>query len=230
MGNIAKNTPKSLLPVAGRPVIEHILKRVRDIGIKEIFISTNAKFENNFNSWLEGSFFGDVKLLIEPAMKEGEKLGSIGALQYFIDKEGTDDDLMVINGDNLFEFNLANMVSFYKDKQTFVFGTYDTRSVDEAKKLGVVLCDQNGLVMNFEEKPDHPKSSRVSTGIYIFPQPLLVKIKEYINSGNNADRMGDFLIWLMKEQSLHSFIFSEKWFDIGSPETYQVAQDEFSGD
>jgi len=229
MGEIAEGTPKCLLPVAGRPVIEHILKKIEALpGIGEVSVSTNKKFEDHFSEWSRQARTPlKVSLVIEPAMEEGQKLGSIGALRHFLERARVNEDLLVVNGDNLFEFDLKRLLEFYSEKKTFSFGVYDTRSIEEARKMGVVLADHNGEVLNFEEKPAKPKSTTVSTGIYAFPASTLPLVGMYLEEGNSPDRMGDLLIWLMKRQKLHAFIFRDRWFDIGTPDTYMKAQQEF---
>jgi len=227
MGELGKSKPKALLDIAERPVIEHILDKVKPLAdIGDVFISTNKLFEGNFTEWVGSQSGSKPGLVIEPALDEGQKLGSIGALQFFIDERGMDDDLLVINGDNIFEFSLKDLLAFYNDKKTFVFGVYDTKNMEEARKMGVVLSNQDGKVMDFEEKPEKPKSTTVSTGIYMFPKDSLSLIKQYIDEGNSPDRMGDLLIWLMKKQDIHAFVFRERWFDIGTPETYNIAKNE----
>jgi glucose-1-phosphate thymidylyltransferase len=233
MGDLGRNVPKSLLEVAGRPVIEHILDKIDQLdSVTGITVSTNKKFKDNFSEWLKDRDSGDtgskIDLLVEPAMEEGQKLGSIGALKFFVDQSQIEDDLLVINGDNLFEFNLRNFMDYYKEKSTIINGVFDTKSISEAQKLGVVLSDQNGLVMDFEEKPEKPKSTTVSTGIYLFPKSNVPLIRQYIEEGNSPDRMGDLLIWMMKSRPIHAFVFSEPWFDIGSPETYRKAGEDFN--
>jgi glucose-1-phosphate thymidylyltransferase len=174
-----------------------------------------------------------VSLVIEPAMEEGQKLGSVGALKFFADaargREGGGEDMMVINGDNVFEFDLSAFADFYEEKGGVTFGIYDTGSIDEARKMGVVLAGDDGVVQDFEEKPEHPKTTTVSTGIYIFPSSSIGMISQYIEEGNSPDRMGDFLAWLLSRQKLYAFVFRERWFDIGTPETYMQADREMSG-
>jgi len=230
MGEIAEKTPKALLEIGGKPVIEHILEKIATLdNVDEVFVSTNKKFEESFREWIGASNQGlNIDLVVEPVLDEGKKLGSIGALQYFIEKKHIDEDLFIINGDNIFRFDLSKLIKFYNEKRTFVFGVYNTRNINEAKKMGVVLSDQNGVVMDFEEKPENPKSTTVSTGIYMFPKALLPLIKQYLDEGNSPDRMGDLLIWLMKKQALHAFVFNEQWYDIGTEETYRLADKEFS--
>lgn len=229
MGEFGKDLPKPLLPVAGRPVIEHILEKIEPLAvIGDVFISTNKKFEGHFSEWMSRlSTRLNTKLVVEPIMEEGQKLGSVGALNFFIKENKIDEDLLIINGDNLFKSGLNECLEFYGKRGTFVFGVYDTGSIDEARKLGVVICDQNRRVIDFEEKPKNPKGTQVSTGIYIMPRSVIPMIRNYIKEGNSADRMGDFLAWLMKRHEMHAFAISDKWFDIGTPDTYKKAKEEF---
>jgi len=225
LGELGKKTPKALLPIAGRPLIEYILDKLTETDVSTVFVSTNKRFEAQFREW-KGSTDGglNIELVIEPAMEEGQKLGSIGALQYLIDEKAVGEELLVINGDNLFDFSLRELVEFYREKGTFIFGLYDIGSPKEARKFGVVVVGRDGLVTGFEEKPERPKSTLVSTGIYVFPKNCLPLIKHYINEGRSPDRLGDLLSWLLEKRALHAFVFSGRWFDIGSPETYEEAQ------
>jgi glucose-1-phosphate thymidylyltransferase len=160
-------------------------------------------------------------------MEEGKKLGSIGALDFFIKQKAVDEDLLVVFGDNLFEADMGRFMDFYAEKGSFVFGVHDTGSIEESRKMGVVLLDGDGRVTNFEEKPEQPKSTLVSTGVYVMPKKVVGMVSQYVREGNSADRFGDFLVWLMNRHNLHAFHF-DKWFDIGTPETYARANEEFA--
>jgi glucose-1-phosphate thymidylyltransferase len=229
MGELGARTPKALLPAAGKPVIEHILERIEPLErVDEVFISTNKKFEGEFQRWMKGLDYGKkISLLVEPSTEHAGKLGSIGALNFFLGKKGSDEDLFVINGDNLFDFDLAKFMEFFEQKRSFVFGVYDTKSIEESRKMGVVSYQKDGRVTGFEEKPQNPKSTNVSTGIYIFHKGMLDLVGKYIEQGKNADRMGDFLAWLMGMRELYAFEMGGRWFDIGTPDTYKKADAEF---
>jgi glucose-1-phosphate thymidylyltransferase len=228
MGKLGENTQKSMLPVAGKPVIEHILESIERTGASEVFVSTNKRFEGNFQNLIsrwEPRI--RVNLIVEPSMEEGQKLGSVGALDFFIKTMAVDDDIFEINGDNIFRSDLSKLMDFHQEKGTLVFGVYDTKSIEEARKMGVVSCDCTGKILDFQEKPENPKGTLVSTGIYIFPKALIPAVGDYITEGNNKDRMGDFLAWLMGRHNLHAIEIGDRWFDIGTPETYRRAEEEF---
>ena len=88
---MTKENAKPLIDVGGKPVINYIIEELLKLKkrkvIDEIFVSTNKKFEPDFQEWLEKYKFG-IKLVIEETTHEGEKLGAIGGIQFLIEKEG----------------------------------------------------------------------------------------------------------------------------------------------
>ena len=101
---VTRHIPKQLLPVAGKPIIEYSIEKLELVKkIEEDIISINAFFEFNFREWFtKYQFRKKTKLVVEKTFSEEEKLGSIGALGYLIDRLKLDDDLLIIGGDNLF--------------------------------------------------------------------------------------------------------------------------------
>ncbi|MDE1823623.1 MAG: NDP-sugar synthase, partial [Candidatus Micrarchaeota archaeon] len=91
---------------------------------------------------------------------------------------------------------------------------------------GVVSVKDN-ILTGFEEKPERPKSTVVSTGIYLFPREMLGKFSEYVKDGNNPDAPGYFLQWLIKNDEIHGVIYDENWFDIGTIDTYKKVFDQY---
>jgi len=230
MGPMGDNMPKALIKIGDRPVIEYILEKleaVRDIDI--IYINTNERFEGQFAVWLDKfrNSKKTIKLVIEPHSVDHKKLGSIGALMYLVEKEKIDNDLMVINGDNLFEFDLNTLVDFFKEKQKLVIGFYDVKSLENAGRFGVGKLNSFGKLVDFEEKPETPKSTLISTGCYIFPRSVLELLSFYLAGKNNPDAPGHFIKWFYKRWKAYGFVFKKKWFDIGSLETLREARNYF---
>ena len=81
---------------------------------------------------------------------------------------------------------------------------------------------------DFEEKPQQPKSTLSSTGIYLYPKETVKKLLEFIET-HDADKAGNFLEWLYKHDDIYCYITEEKWFDIGSLEQLEKARKGFSG-
>jgi len=219
---VTKHIPKPLLPVNGKPIIDYIIRNVEQIdNVDKIIISTNKKFENHFKYWLSGlKIKKDVELFVEPTMSEEEKFGSIKAIEYIINKKKINDDCLVVGGDNLFELNLRNFVENFKKNRDPIVALYDIGDVNKAKRFGVMKLDENNIVKLFEEKPENPKSTLVSTACYIFPKRTLKLFSEYVNNGYNKDAPGFFLQWLYKKTRVVGYPFKGYWFDIGTLDAY----------
>jgi len=227
---LTENFPKPLLKVGGKPILSHILDRISNIEtVDEIFVATNKKFSSQFSSWhadVSSFYHKKISLIIEESLKENEKLGSIGALHYALRLKNIDDDLLVVLGDNIFEFSLLNYVHIYEKMPFIRIGVIDLKNIELVRNFGVFTLDASQSVLSFKEKPTHPESTLASTGIYFFPRSSLPLIKEYIEKGNNPDKPGYLIEWLLhyKKIPLHGFVFKGIWFDIGTPETLKSAK------
>jgi len=222
---LTKSKPKQLLSVGGKPMIEYIMKKLetqKEIG--KIIISTNEKFEENFKEWLSGyKSSKDIELVIEPTLLEENKLGSVGALGYLIRKKNIDEELMIIGGDNLFEFDLRDLINYYREKKGDVVALYDLKSIYEAQNYGVAKVDEKMRITDFVEKPENPPSTLVSTACYVLSQEGVKGILTYLDAGENPDAIGFFIKWLIKREKVSGFVFSGRWFDIGSLESLKEA-------
>jgi len=230
MWPLTENQAKALLPVADKPIINHILEKLEETeDVKDIFISTNEKFESQFREWLATvETSKNLKLVVECHDCEERKLGAIGGLKFLIDKENIEDDLLIIGGDNLFEFNLKNFVGYCNGCRDPVVAFYDIGDIEKVRnKFGVALLDGNNYVQDFQEKPAEPKSTLISTCIYLIPREDLKLVDEYLTNDNNPDAPGFFFQWLKDKKAIRGFVFDEKWFDIGSFELYDAANKEF---
>ncbi len=229
---LTENTPKGLLNVAGKPMIERVIAKIAAIKeINEIFVVTNAKFFKSFSGW-QKKFKSKIpiKILNDNTKSNEDRLGSIGDIYFVIEKQKISDDIIIINSDNLFTFGLVEMFGFFKKKKGPVIGTFDVRTVEQAKKMGIPEVDGNGKVVGFVEKPPQPKTTLASIGIYLYPKNIVLMFKKYLDEGNSPDKTGEFVEWLHKRRDVFTFAFDkpeDKWFDIGSIEMYNKVKDGF---
>ncbi|ASJ08350.1 glucose-1-phosphate thymidylyltransferase [Thermococcus siculi] len=212
---ITKDNPKALLPVGDRVILDYIIEKVKELEI-ETYISTNRFFEAQFRPYAEKHGIG---LIVEDTLHEEEKLGTIGAMKKAVDELGLD-DYLVIAGDNLFSFSLGDFLRAY-DGRTLI-AVYDVGDPELARRYGVVVLEGD-RVISFEEKPPQPRSTLVSTGVYVFPREVMERIDDYLSNGNR-DSPGYFLQWLLeKGEEIRAYRFSEYWYDIGSADSYLEA-------
>ncbi|WP_332898368.1 NDP-sugar synthase [Haladaptatus sp. CMSO5] len=216
---ITKHRPKMFLPVGEETVIDRIFEQLEaDDRIDEVFVSTNERFAEDFEQHLEASPFEKPRLSVEDTTAEDEKFGVIGALAQLVEREGIDDDLLVIAGDNLISFAVSDFIDFFDEKQNPVLAAYDVGSLDRAKSYGLVDLDGD-VIVDFQEKPDNPKSTLVSIACYAFPEDSIL-FDEYLDADNNPDEPGWFIQWLFSRQEVNAFTFEGAWYDIGTPESY----------
>jgi len=225
MWPITRNRPKMLLPVGDTTVIDKTLAQLEDDDeIEDIYISTNERFATDFDNYVEEQGYQKPELSVEDTSDEDEKFGVVGALAQLIDREELEDDLLIIAGDNMVGFDIADFVDFFEDKQSPVLAAYDVGDLERAKSYGLVELDGDEVV-NFQEKPDEPNTTLASIACYAFPADVLPKFDTYLADDQNPDEPGWFLQWLQNRQSVHAFTFEDVWFDIGEAAAYLDAVD-----
>lgn len=217
---ITKHRPKMLLPVGDSTVIDRIFAELEaDDRVDDVYVSTNERFAEDFRVHLEESPFELPTLSVEETTEEAEKFGVIGALAQLVEREGIDDDTLVIAGDNLISFDISDFLDFFERVGTPTLAAYDVGSRERATSYGVVDVEDD-RVADFQEKPDDPKSTLVSIACYGFPAVTLPKLDEYLAGDNNPDEPGWLIQWLYQREPVHAFTFDGAWYDIGTPESY----------
>ncbi len=223
--------PKPLLPVGGKPMMEYIIDRINEVDdVDGIYVVTNNKFYENFKRWEEG-YASDVmiKVLNDGTMTNEDRLGAVGDLKFVVEKEGIDEDLMVVAGDNLFEFSMSKLHGLFREKKASVLALYDLKEKEKlANKYGVVLIDDDNKIVDFEEKPPEPKSSLTATAIYMISKEDLGLLREKFFNDTIPDNIGEMIRFLSSESRVYGLAFSEGWVDIGSKEEYEKANERYS--
>ena len=207
---LTEKKAKPLLFLKDKTIISHIVENIPDE--IEIIISTNAVFKKDFLDWAKLHSNKKIEIFVEDSITDDFKKGALGATALVIQEKNIDDDLMLIAGDNYFGFKMQDFISAYKGNS--IIATYDIEDLNEAKKFGVIISKDNKII-EFQEKPENPKSTLVGTGCYIFPKKHLKDIVHYAKE-NNDDLGGIFEYLLKKHEEINTFIFKENWFDIGS--------------
>lgn len=221
--------PKPLLPVAGKPMVDHVLDNLATIaGIDRVYVVTNAKFAGHFERWAEAYRAAKSPTLEFTVINDGStddtnKLGAIGDLNLVLEREKVDDDLIVVAGDNLFSQSLAGFGEYCRSQTGPVLGVYDVGSLEQARKYGVVDVDASGRITSFVEKPADPASTLIGIALYYYPKSVLPQIRRYLAEGNNPDQPGRLVQWLYPQAPVMTWSVPGIWYDIGSKETLEEA-------
>lgn len=216
---LTADRPKPLLPVAGKPIIEYLLDRLPQ---GRPILSTNRQFASQFEKWRRGGSH-QVELVVEETRNEAEKLGSVGAIAYLIERLRLQEDLLVIGGDNIFDFDLGEFLSAYQGKP--LLALYDIGEPEKVRERYGVALVEGGRISGFQEKPAEPRSTRVSTACYIYPPSVFPLIELFLKGERKGqDAPGYFNQWLLDQGvELEGFTFQEGWFDIGDRPSYIAA-------
>ncbi len=220
--------PKPLLPVAGKPMIDHVLDNLAGIeGIDRVYVVTNAKFAGHFQKWADAYRAAKTKLdftiVNDGSTDDKNKLGAIGDLHLVLTREKVNDDVIVVAGDNLFSDRLDGFGTFCHEQSAPVLAVYDVGSLDEVKKYNAITIDGDGRITFFEEKPKNPTSTLTGIALYYYPRSVLPLIHQYIAEGNNPDQPGRLVQWLYSRVPVYTWKVPGLWFDIGSKETLEEA-------
>jgi len=225
---LTQNKPKPLLNVAGKPIIEHIIKKLEKIDqVNTIYIVTNDKFEQNFVKWLHNiDAKKPIEIINDGTKSNKDRLGALGDINYTLKIKNIENDIIVIAGDNLFELSLDEVADLFNKRKHNVIVLHDVKDLELARQYGVVEI-KNNIVVDFEEKPTNPKSTLISTGIYLFPKKVNKLIGKYLSQGNSPDKTGDFIQWLYKRDKVYALVTDKKWYDIGSSEQLEQANNNY---
>ena len=218
--------PKALLPVGGRPMLDHVLAALDGVGLEGIYVVTNAKFAPHFREWAEGR--DDVTVVDDGTTSDDDKLGAIGDIGFVLEQARLDDDLVVVAGDNLFSANLAEFGDFCREKNAPVLAVYDVGDLSQMPKYNAIETDDEGRITFFEEKPAQPTSTLTGIALYFYPRHALPLIRRYLEEGNNPDQPGRLVQWLYPRVDVFTWRVPGEWIDIGSEETLREADARFS--
>jgi len=206
--------PKPMVPVANKPVMEHITELLKENDIKDLAVTLQYMPDLICEYFGGGDEFGiKMRYFIEK-----KPLGTAGSVKNA--EEFLDETFLVISGDALTDINLRKAVDFHREKDAMA--TLVLKRVDIPLEYGVVVTDQEGRIIRFLEKPCWGEvfSDTVNTGIYI----LSPEIFKYIKPDTVFDFSRDLFPILLKENKrMFGYVMQEYWCDIGDICAYTQA-------
>jgi glucose-1-phosphate thymidylyltransferase len=215
---------KCLLPVGGRPMVDWIVDRVGEVEeIDEVHVVTNERFSQDFEHW--AMFKDNVRVHNDGTRTNEDRLGAVGDIAFAVDRAGIDDDLIVIAGDNLFDYDLQDLVDFWrtKDGPASAIAVRDVGDLRLAAQYGVVDVAADDRILSFVEKPENPASTLCATATYLYDRRHVPLVGRYLEEGNAPDQSGSFAEWLQAREPVYAFWFSGVWLDIGDREQLLAA-------
>jgi glucose-1-phosphate thymidylyltransferase len=202
-----------LLPLAERPMLDYLVDRLREIDeLDEIHLVTNARFADAFRDWAPK----DVIVHDDGTTSNDDRLGAIGDIAFAIERGGLEgEDLLIVAGDNLIGYSLADFVAFWHAKDGSAIAVRELDDRELLKQYGVVELDENDRVVGLEEKPAEPKSDLAATASYLYLGEHLALLSRYLDEGNPPDAPGNFMVWLYTREPVYGYRAEGEWHDIG---------------
>lgn len=207
-------TSKQLLPVYDKPMIFYPLETLLRAGIRDILIIVAPARAGDFLRILGSGKTFNARFTYEIQDKPQ------GLAQAFIIGENFigNDTVVMILGDNIFEND------FRKEIDSFTSGAMIfTAEVPHPERFGVVHFNENGEVLEILEKPSHPKSSSVVTGLYVYDNSVIAKAKSLKPSHRGELEITDINNLYLREKNLHVKRLNGEWFDTGTFESLFLA-------
>jgi mannose-1-phosphate guanylyltransferase len=233
---ITHTTPKPMIPILQKPVMEFLLELLKEHGFDEIMVNVSHLAEEIENYFRDGQRFGvqiaySFEGRIEDGELIGEALGSAGGLKRIQDFQPFfDDTFVVLCGDALIDLDLTEAVRRHKQKGAMASLIARRVPRDEVSSYGVVVTDPEGRVLSFQEKPavDEAASDMINTGIYIFEPEVL----DFIPSGEPFDIGSDLFPRLVEAGApFYALPMEFEWVDIGKvPDYWQAIRSVLQGD
>ena len=225
---ITHTTPKPMIPILQKPVMEFLLELLREHGFNEIMVNVSHLSEEIENYFRDGQRFGvQIANSFEGRIKDGEligeAMGSAGGLKKIQDFQAFfDDTFVVLCGDALIDLDLTEAVRRHREKGAMASLITKRVPRDQVSSYGVVVTDQDGRVLSFQEKPsvEEAASDMINTGIYIFEPQVL----DFIPSGEAFDIAGDLFPRLVDSGApFYALPMEFEWVDIGKVPDYWQA-------
>ena len=201
--------PKALIPVKGKPILEHLIKHLKNYGVDEFLLAVGHLSERVISYFGNGEKWGvDIQYIIEK-----KKMGTAGSLKLTEDR--LRNDFLMLNGDVLSKIDIADFTNFHREKNGLA--TIALVAVENPSHYGVVDI-RGDQVIAFAEKPKEPPSNLISAGVYLLEKAVL----DYIPNGYSMIEK-DVFPQLAKEGKLFGYVYSGPWYDVGTPSRLEEA-------
>ena len=218
--SIAKDIPKPMIKIAGKPVLEHEIICLRDQGFKDIILTINHLGNIIQDYFKDGKWLGvNIDYYVEET-----PLGNAGAL--FKIKDKLSDDFLLLNADSIFDVDFNRFVSFHKEKKAQV--TLFTHPNSHPYDSGLIFVDENKAVTKWLTKEDvRPKyyHNRVNAGLHVISKKVLDSVKI---EGEKVDLDRAILKPLANTGKMFAYDSSEYVKDMGTPDRFYAVEKDFN--
>jgi glucose-1-phosphate thymidylyltransferase len=213
---LTDDRPKQLLPLGGRPMLDWVLDRIREVDeVDALHLVTNSRFAGEFARWGEPQ---GIVVHDDGTTSNEDRLGAVGDLRLVLERAGLAGEELLVLGDDLFEFSLAAYAAWWRRKPQPASAAplYDLGDLELATHYGIASVDPDNRIVRVVEKPGDPASTLAATLTYLLPAEHTELVDRYLEDGQNPDNAGSFLAWLAGRERVYGYRFEGRWYDIGN--------------
>src|SRR5215467_13252788 len=207
--------PKPMVPIVGKPVMEHILHLLKAHGITDVVVTVQYLANNIEDYFGDGSQFG----MNIAYSREEVPLGTAGSVKYA--EELLDEPFIVISGDALTDFNLTEIIDYHLEKKAMA--TLTLAHVSNPLEYGVIITNEEGHITQFLEKPSWGEvfSDTINTGVYVLDPKILSYFEKNIQYDFSQEL---FPLMLKQGDPIYGYIANTGyWCDVGNLSEYMRA-------
>ena len=228
---LTENFPKPLLPVGAKTILNWLLDDIDQLPeITAHVIISNHKFVNHFKAWKEKQSYAKPIIILDDGSIDNEhRLGAVKDIQFAIDNLNLKEELLVIAGDNVLDFSFDGFLHFAKEKNASCVMCHEEKDLHRQKKTAIIVKDENGKIISFEEKPAEPKGNLAVPPFYLYCKEDVAQIKEAIADDCGTDAPGSLAAWLSRKTCVYAWEMLGKRYDIGDLKSYEYVKRIYSG-
>jgi D-glycero-alpha-D-manno-heptose 1-phosphate guanylyltransferase len=215
--SVVPDLPKALSPINGRPFLDYILDFLNESGLAKSVILTVGYMAEQIVEKYSSRREYDFEFRFS---KEETLLGTGGAIKKAL-RCSTTDDVMVLNGDSYADVHVKDVISFHREKSASM--TIVVKRIGNPDKYGLVEFNNDQRITSFNEKLTGATEGHINAGIYLFKREIFNGVEE--DRAISLER--ELMPFFINNHGVYAFATGGKFIDIGTPETYLIAEEFF---
>ncbi len=226
---LTENFPKPLLEVGGKTILDWLIGDIHTSGlIDEYIVVSNHKFAQHFRNWSEEHVL-PITVVDDGSSTNETRLGAVRDIQYALEIEHIDEDVVVLAGDNVLDFSLVPFIQFGQRHNCSCIMCYEENERARQQRTAIITIDEERTITSYEEKPLEPKSNLAVPPFYFYKAQDIRRIPEGLDDGCGYDAPGSFAAWLSHQTVMKAYPMPGHRYDIGNLESYEKIKSSYHG-
>ena len=189
--------PKSLKKINNTVALNLLVEKIDKIdAIDRIYVVTNGKNYEKFLNWSKDINNKKINIINDNTTSPNAKLGAIGDIKYTLNYENIDDDLFIIAGDAIYDFDFKDIYNVYTSKKAAIVAVKKINKDSNVKQYGIIEFNDDNKVVYMKEKSNEFNKEYMSLALYIYPKETIRLFDYYLSEGNKTTAPGYFLEYL----------------------------------